>query len=99
MIVRAPQKDNWRILPHPLTLETAINNLFVGIPATRVLPTEQQDIIVIDVKCFADIGTTMQDLYTAIGQYLVYRETSLFLEGFIWLSPQAPSMVSLNQSA
>jgi hypothetical protein len=32
-----------------------------------------EQILLVEVKCFSDNDSTTRDLYTAIGQYLVYR--------------------------
>lgn len=73
-VVHALEKAGWVIVASPLTLETSINDLFVDILASLVSENETQRIIVVEIKCFTDTSSQMNDLYVAIGQYLVYRD-------------------------
>ena len=73
-IVRALEKTGWVVLPKPFTLPSPINNLFVDIQARRPTQNGGSEIIVVEVKCFADDSFDMHELYVAIGQYLVYRD-------------------------
>jgi glucose-6-phosphate 1-dehydrogenase len=46
----------------------------VDILATRSNEDEEQQIIVVEAKCFSNPDKETTDLYTAIGQYMVYRK-------------------------
>jgi hypothetical protein len=71
-IVRAMEKDGWQVdpLPHPLRVQN--RRVFVDISATRRVNGSGKRVLLAEVKCFAQIDSTTQELYTAIGQYLIY---------------------------
>ncbi len=73
-IVRALEKTGWQVIPKPYKLPGPINSLLVDIEARRIYDGFEQEIIVVEVKCFQNPAATMHDIYVAIGQYLVYRE-------------------------
>jgi hypothetical protein len=67
-MVRALRKAGWTVDEKPYVLRlTSGRRLFVDIKAQH----DQNEIIVVEVKCFVD--NLVEELYTAIGQYLVYR--------------------------
>jgi XisH protein len=73
-IVRALQKAGWTVDDYPYVLPiTNHRRLFVDIHARRYESASPQSIIVVEVKCFSDPKSELQELYTAIGQYLIYR--------------------------
>lgn len=72
-IVRALEKANWQVGIGPYVLP---------VPDRRPLQIDiyaysgdnrNETIIIVEAKCFADEGAELNELYTAIGQYLVYR--------------------------
>ena len=67
-------KDGWTITGDPYTLKWDDNEkLFVDLAAEKLLIAQKgKEKIAVEVKTF--IGrSTMQDLYLAIGQFVVYR--------------------------
>lgn len=90
-VVRALENDRWHVSPRPFTLYTSRSNLFADISATRTDSTGT--IIVAEVKCFGDPQQIMPDLYTSIGQYIVYknalRQMKLDLPLFLALPTEA----------
>ena len=72
-VVNALAKAGWTVADRQFGFKTPLNWLFIDIQATRVTSGAIEQILLVEVKCFADGGSTMSDLYTAIGQYLVYR--------------------------
>ena len=68
-IKRALEKAGWFVAaePHLIYVPGKRNPLLADIHATRGLNT----VIIAEVKCFHD--NLFNELYTAIGQYLVYR--------------------------
>jgi hypothetical protein len=68
-IVRALQKDGWKInlQPHVIRVIGRKKPLYADIRAGR----NNVEIIIAEVKCFETDDVV--DVYTAIGQYLVYR--------------------------
>lgn len=67
-VTHALHKAGWAVDAKPYVLRlTSGRRLFVDIKAQH----DQNEIIIVEVKCFAD--NQIEELYTAIGQYLVYR--------------------------
>jgi len=67
-VVRALEKEGWTVASKPISLVAPERHPpLADIGAQR----EGDEIIVVKVKCFAD--DELYELYTAIGQYLVYR--------------------------
>lgn len=73
-VVNALIKAGWQVDPQPLRLDLPNRHLFVDILAQRINEDEQKQIIVIEVKCFSNPDKETTELYTAIGQYIVYRK-------------------------
>ena len=72
-VVKALEKAGWTIVSSPFSLETSVNYLYADLQAQRSVEIGDQEIIVVEVKCFTDDDTTMHELYVSIGQYLIYR--------------------------
>ena len=71
---RALEKDGWTITDDPYSLKWDDNeNLFVDLAAEKLIVANKgADKIAVEIKTF--IGrSTMQDLYLAVGQFVVYR--------------------------
>ncbi len=68
-VVRALQKANWHVPPEPHSIYVPGKRspLLADIRAVQ----NEKTIIIVEVKCFAD--NIFHELYTAIGQYLLYR--------------------------
>ena len=73
-IVRALEKAGWRVAPKPVEISSPINLLYADIEAFRTTEDDEQEIIILEAKCFTNPGSTMHDLYVAVGQYLVYQD-------------------------
>jgi hypothetical protein len=72
-VVRALEKAGWDVFPNPYTLAVGRGVLlFVDIRAQR-LSEERKEVLLIEVKCFPEDSSDTRQLYTAFGQYLVYR--------------------------
>jgi hypothetical protein len=69
-VVSALEKAGWDVSDNPYSLDTTLNVLFGDIEAWR---SDDNPIIVVEVKCFREGTSDMASLYNAIGQYLVYR--------------------------
>src|SRR5262249_48323070 len=67
-VVSALQKDGWVITGQQIYIPRPDLYVFIDIEAAK---SEKQAYI--EVKCFPDANTTTE-FYTAIGQYLVYRQ-------------------------
>jgi hypothetical protein len=71
-IVRALRKEGWRVEDKPRALRVNRRRVLVDVSASRITNTGVREILLAEVKCLSESSTT-QELYTAIGQYLVYR--------------------------
>lgn len=70
-IVHALEKAGWIVSPVPFLLRLdRQHRLYIDIQARQV---NDSSILVAEVKCFQDPTAETSDLYTAIGQYLVYK--------------------------
>lgn len=72
-VVNALQKDGWAVDQFPFVLVTETRRAFVDIRAVRKNNGHDEQILLAEVKCFTQRNSRSSDLYTAIGQYLVYR--------------------------
>lgn len=73
-IVRALEKAGWHVQPKPFTFAIAKGHtLQIDIEAERHDEDNFQTIIIVEVKCFPSNRADTEELYSAIGQYLVYK--------------------------
>jgi hypothetical protein len=73
-IVRALEKSGWKVSSKPYVLYIASQRrVYIDIHAYREIGDNNQQLIIVEVKCFGDDRTELGDLYTAIGQYILYR--------------------------
>lgn len=73
-IVRALEKDEWMVAENPYVLPVAgRRRLFIDIYAERYQDSQPTTIIVVEAKCFADMKGELDELYTTVGQYIIYR--------------------------
>ena len=69
-VVRAVEKDGWTVSPLPFTLIIdRRNRVFIDIEAHQ----NNQQIMIVEVKCFSNSAIETTDLYSAVGQYMIYR--------------------------
>ncbi len=73
-IINALQKDGWRILEKPYVIRGDQHNALADFSMRRGINGRSEQIIVLEVKCFNNPKTDMQELYTAVGQYGFYQE-------------------------
>ncbi len=72
-VVRALQKEGWRVDDRPPRLSHLGRVIIIDIRAVRRANGRSQQILLVEVKCFPDRNTTTRELYIALGQYLIYR--------------------------
>ena len=72
-IVRALENAGWAVAPKQFKLYADDREIFVDIRASREVNGSREHMILVEVKCFPDRDSTTQELYIAIGQYIVYR--------------------------
>ncbi|GIK65142.1 MAG: hypothetical protein BroJett018_29360 [Chloroflexota bacterium] len=72
-VIRALEKLGWRVTDQPFPIRLSRNE---GVYADlRLRSTDgQQSIIVVEVKCFSEKRSILDEFYHAVGQYLLYRE-------------------------
>lgn len=73
-VIRALEKENWRITSSPFKLAAAERTAYVDVQLQRGSNGTQDHIILIEIKCFPDEDSTTREIYTAMGQYLLYRK-------------------------
>jgi len=71
-IVNALKKAGWETDAHSPYFR--LPNMFVN-PDIRAVQRNGsiEQIIIVEIKCFADTNNDLDELYRAIGQYLIYR--------------------------
>ncbi len=72
-VVRALIKAGWTVESSPYRLLIGRRGVFIDLEMSRTAVDDSQQILLVEVKCFPDRNSTTRDLYTALGQYLVYR--------------------------
>jgi predicted RNA binding protein YcfA (HicA-like mRNA interferase family) len=73
-IVRALEKAGWQVTHNPLTLAyNPHRTVFADLELQHQDEDGQRTIIVVEVKCFPPHHPQTEELYVAIGQYIVYR--------------------------
>lgn len=72
-VIRALEKDGWRIQQSPFHLADAKRSIFVDVLMTKGVNGSRQQLLLAEIKCFLQLNSMSHDLYTAIGQYLIYR--------------------------
>lgn len=79
-ILRALQKDGWHVFGKPHLIYTDEHHVFADFSLQRVTEDQMQQIVIAEVKCFSNPQDDLQELYTAIGQYIFYRSALLIME-------------------
>ena len=72
-VVNALRKAGWDVYPKIYYIETADIVVNPDIQAQHQVNGSSRQIIVVEVKCFVDDSKDQDELYRAIGQYLIYR--------------------------
>jgi hypothetical protein len=87
-VVSALQKDGWRIEDQQIKMSLGKRRVFVDLRAVREVNGDRQQIMLVEIKCFPEGENITQELYMAIGQYVVYRAmlTQLGLDLPLYLS-------------
>ena len=71
-IVHALEKAGWTVSSNPYILRVENRRLYIDMFAQMTHPEQPKRIIIIEAKCFSDFRDELNELYTAIGQYLTY---------------------------
>jgi len=72
-VVRALEKAGWEVVQSPFRLRLFYRFVYVDLEVARGTNGSREQMLLVEVKCFPDPKNTTRDLYTSIGQYLVYR--------------------------
>lgn len=73
-IIRALEKDGWTIRDKPFGIRVRAGEAVVADFSVERLDDEQfTQLIILEVKCFANPNADLHDFYVAIGQYLYYQ--------------------------
>jgi hypothetical protein len=72
-VIRALQNDGWRISEQQVPMKFDRRRVFIDLLATHGANGSRQEMALIEVKCFSDPQNTSHEIYTAIGQYILYR--------------------------
>jgi hypothetical protein len=73
-VLRALEKEDWRILKKPHPIHIGGKYIFADISLQRSTNGKSETIIVLEVKCFTNPDNDLQEFYKAIGQYQFYRQ-------------------------
>lgn len=71
VVVRALKKDGWTIEAEQIRINLEDRRFWVDMRAAR---KQEFAVIIIEVKGFESKGSIVDYLYSAVGQYLLYRE-------------------------
>jgi hypothetical protein len=72
-IVHALEKEGWTVANKQTRLYSETRQVFIDIYAEKRANGSAKNVLLSEVKCFAGSGDNTREIYTAIGQYLVYR--------------------------
>lgn len=72
-ILRALQKDGWAIVTKPFAIRTNQHTVYADCLLERKQNGQNEQMIILEVKCFSNPQADLQEFYTAVGQYQFYR--------------------------
>ncbi len=72
-VKRALQKDGWRIVEEQAPMVLGNRRAFIDLRGTRAINGSRLQMMFLEVRCFPDSQNTNHELYTAVGQYILYR--------------------------
>jgi hypothetical protein len=87
--IRAFEKDGWTIRERPFVIRmTPKQFFFADVSFEKNVNGRGENIIVVEIKCFSNPMSDMDEFYRAVGQYIVYRTVMLLnnIAGRIYLS-------------
>lgn len=79
-VIRALAKAGWQVVNSPVTIRLGDKGGFAFADLLLQHETDQRQAIIVEVKCFPTTRSPLDEMYHAIGQYLVYR-SALRLSG------------------
>ncbi len=72
-ILRALQKDGWAIITKPFAIRTHKYTVYADCLLERKQNGQNEQVIILEVKCFSNPQADLQEFYGAVGQYQFYR--------------------------
>ncbi len=72
--IHALQKEKWKIDSKPLYLKLRGYEFYIDVVARRLSSASEEIVLIIEVKCFPENRSQQEQLYTAIGQFEIYRD-------------------------
>jgi hypothetical protein len=72
-VVRAFQTDGWQIVAQHVTLVAGKRKVHVDLRVQRGSNGTSEEMFLVEVKCFPERASWSDEIYGAIGQYLIYR--------------------------
>lgn len=72
-ILRALQKDGWSIVTKPFAIRTNQHTVYADCLLERKQNGHNEQVIILEVKCFSNPQADLQEFYAAVGQYQFYR--------------------------
>ncbi len=91
-VANALRKASWSVADKPVFLRADGLTFFADIQAQLINGSVQQ-IIIVEVKCFSDERFDQDELYRAIGQYMLYRSVLQLRAPHLPLYLAVPSLV------
>jgi hypothetical protein len=79
-VVRALEKDGWRVTHEPLHIKLGERDLYVDLGAQKLLAAEKDDRrIAVEIQSFVSISE-VEDLRNALGQFTLYHDVLATLD-------------------
>jgi len=72
-VIRALEKDGWNVQQSPFHFADERRSIFVDVLMIKGINGARQQLLLTEIKCFSQMNSMTHDLYSAIGQYLIYR--------------------------
>jgi hypothetical protein len=72
-VIRALEKDGWQIVKKPYRIISPAHTVLADVMFQGIIDNEVRQVVILEVKCFTDPQNDLNEIYTAVGQYLYYR--------------------------
>jgi hypothetical protein len=80
-VANALRKDGWTVIEKASPIRYERIFVLADLSATRQHNGTVEQLIIVEVKCFSDSRVYLDELYRAIGQYLIYRSALRVRDG------------------
>jgi hypothetical protein len=72
-VLRALQKAGWAVVTKPFAIRTNKYTVYADCLLERKQNGHNEQVIILEVKCFTNPQADLQEFYVAVGQYQFYR--------------------------